>query len=100
VTDKTPTEYWFARRFPIGHARRGMAPVHWKGWLASVAFVVGLFAAAAAGYWLYSIGEVTRGVVAFSAGAFLVAIWFIGISHKKGDHVHTVADYREGKVRV
>jgi len=100
MSAKPPTEYWFARRFPIGNGRGGMAPVHWKGWLVAVGFVIGLLAAGGVFAWYALDGEMLKGAAAFAALAFASAVTFIGISQKKGDHVHSVADYREGRVRV
>ena len=33
------TEYWFARRFPVGHPRSSMSPINDKGWAVVRAFV-------------------------------------------------------------
>lgn len=94
------TEYWFARRFPIGNPRSGMAPVHWKGWAVVAAFFAGMLAGAALAAWLISIGEPVRGVAVFAALAFGSGLVFVRAAHKKGDHINTVADYRGGKLRV
>lgn len=97
---KEPVDYWFARRFPIGSARGGMAPINWKGNLVAIAFGLGLLGAGVVAYWFASNEQMLKGIASFAFLAFMLGLWFIGISHKKGDHVHTVADYREGKVRV
>lgn len=93
-------QYWFARRFPLREMRGGMAPIHWKGWLVSCAFVAAMAAGGAAGWWLADHGDTTQGVVLFSAVATVSGIGFIGVSHKMGDHVRTVADYREDRNRA
>jgi hypothetical protein len=36
------TEYWFARRFPVGSPRAGMSPVHWKGYAVVAIYVTAL----------------------------------------------------------
>jgi hypothetical protein len=92
------SEFWFARRFPLGSMRSGMAPVHWKGWAIAVGFVVALALSAAFGAWLISIGQTLRGAAAFGMGAFAAALSFIAVAHKKGDHINCVADYRKGKL--
>ena len=93
-------EYWFARRFSIGAMRSGMAPVHWKGWTAAAGFVCALAVGAAGAWWLAQRGEITKGVILFSVVAVVAMIGFIGVSHKTGDHVRTVADYREENRRA
>jgi hypothetical protein len=45
-------DFWFARRFPVGHPRNAMAPVRREGWLVVLAFVAGLIAGAVIGAWL------------------------------------------------
>lgn len=93
-------EYWFARRFPIGQARMGMAPVHWKGWAVVVSYAIGLLAAAAAATWLALTDQIIMAAAVFIVFAFVLSLWFIGASHKKGDHARTVADYRQERSRV
>ena len=93
-------EYWFARRYPIGQARAGMAPVHWKGWAVVGGYVVGFILAAALTFWFAGKGDLVQAAFIFVAASFGLTISFISTSHKKGDHAHTVADYRGGNVRV
>lgn len=100
MSAKEPTEYWFARRHPIGNGRNGMAPISWKGWLVALGFVLGMIAGGGAFAWYALDGKIPQGIAAFVALAFASGVTFIGVSQKKGDHVHTVADYREGRVRV
>ncbi len=100
MSAKEPTEYWFARRYPIGNGRNGMGPINWKGWLVAAIFVIGLLADGGVFAWFAFNDQVFKGATAFAFIAFMLGLWFIGISHKKGDHVHTIADYREGRVRV
>jgi hypothetical protein len=93
-------EVWFARCFPLGSMRAGMAPVHWKGWLVVAGFAAGLGASGAFGAWLASIGLAVKGIAAFGIGAFGSALGLIRATHKKGDHINCVADYEKGKLRV
>lgn len=94
------TEYWFARRFPIGDIRGGMAPVSWKGWAVALAFVGALVVGAAIWWWFAQRGENTRGVVAFAIVAAAAGLGFIRTANRKGDHAHCVRDYQKGKLSV
>lgn len=93
-------EYWFARRFPLRDMRAGMAPIHWKGWLVAVAFFAAMTLGGIVGWWLADHGQSTKGIVVFCAVAAAAAIGFIGVAHRTGDHVRTVADYREDRKRA
>ncbi|MEZ5996275.1 MAG: hypothetical protein R3C25_11040 [Hyphomonadaceae bacterium] len=95
-----PAEYWFARRFPLGQMRSGMAPVHWKGWAVVAAFVAALAAGGLLWAWFAARGDNGRGVFAFALMSAGAALGFIRTANKKGDHVHCVADYRKGKLSV
>jgi F0F1-type ATP synthase assembly protein I len=90
-------EYWFARRFPLRDMRSGMAPIHWKGWAVAVAFVAAMAIGGILGWWFTDHGQMTKGIVVFGAFAVGAAIGFIGVAHRMGDHVRTVADYREDR---
>lgn len=95
-----PREIWFARRFPIGSARSGMAPVSWKGWMVIAIFILVLLAGAAAFSWFAYEGDLVKGAWVFVAFAFGAGLFFVRLANDKGDHVHTVADYEKGKLRV
>lgn len=94
------TEFWFARRFPLGSMRSGLAPVHWKGWLVALAFVLALAAAAAAFWWFASNDQMMKGVATFAGLCGVAALGFIRVASKRGDHVNCVADYSKGKLRA
>jgi hypothetical protein len=96
----TPAEYWFARRFPLGAMRSGMAPVHWKGWALFAALFVALLVDAALGVWVANSELGLRGVALCAVLAFGALLGFVHVVHKKGDHVNCVADYREGRAGV
>lgn len=89
------SDYWFARRFPVGHPRKAMAPVRVEGWLVMIAFVVLLMAGAAIGAWLAVAGAPLWGVVAFALIGLISGFGFVAIANRKGDHARTVADYRK-----
>lgn len=95
-----PREIWFARRFPIGSTRSGMAPVTWKGWAVIAAFVLMLcFAAGVFGWFVYE-GDTSKGVWSFIVLSAAGGLFFVRMANHKGDHIHTVADYEKGKLRV
>lgn len=95
-----PKEIWFARRFPIGDVRGGMAPVCWKGWMVVAVFVLGVALGGAAMAWFAFDGMMSRGVWAFVIVATAAGLFFLRMANHKGDHVNTVAEYEKGKLRV
>lgn len=94
------TEFWFARRYPVGDRRNTFAPVNWKGWLASIAFVVVLTVGGVAFAWLGASGNMVAGVLVFVIASLLAGGWFIAIANAKGDRNRTVQDYRKAQGRV
>jgi hypothetical protein len=100
VTRKAATEYWFARRFPVGDRRSAFSPVHWKGWAASMAFLSALAAGGSAFAWLGASGQIVEGVAVFATTALMSMACFIAIANVKGDKTRTVQDYRKAQARV
>jgi hypothetical protein len=94
------TEYWFARRFPVGSPRNAMAPVHWKGYAIVAAYVTLLVLGGVAFAWLGADGRLILGAAIFAAAAVVGASLFIGLSSAKGDKTRTVAQYRKDAQRV
>lgn len=93
-------DYWFARRFPLSDPRSSMSPVNWKGWLASLVFVLALGAGATAFAYIGASGNIVQGGAIFAGVALVSGAWFVSVSRVKGDRVRCVADYEKGKVRV
>lgn len=91
------TEYWFARRFPLGHPRAGMSPIHWKGYAVVAAFVMTLVIGGIAFAWLGASDRMPEGVAIFAFLAFLGTAFYLTVARQKGDRVRTVADYRREK---
>ena len=89
------TEYWFARRFPVGDRRKSMAPMHWKGLAVVAVFMAAMLLGGIAFLWMAALGQFAHGLVAFVLAAALGAGWFITIAYAKGDHERTIADYRK-----
>lgn len=95
------TEYWFARRFPVGHPRSAMAPVTREGRMAFVWFLGAMLAGAVV--WAILVltakatGAIMGGIVFIAATAF--AMWrLLSAVVRHGDRNHTVEDYRAGRV--
>lgn len=87
------TEYWFARRFPVGNPRNAMSPVHWKGYAVVAAYVTLLVLGGLAFAWFGASGNLILGGVIFAASAVVGASLFLVLSSTKGDKTRTVADY-------
>lgn len=94
------TEYWFARRFPVGNPRNAMAPVSWMGYAIVTLYVTLLVLGALAFAWLGASGELIVGATVFAAAAVVGAGLFIGLSNIKGDKARTVAEYRKDARRA
>lgn len=101
VSVKPKAEFWFARRFPLGHARQGYGPVHWKGWVAMIAFALVL--AGAGGYFAWDAlveQNFIQGCAVFIVATIAATAWIQLVVRANSDTLHTVADYKEGKPRV
>jgi uncharacterized membrane protein YqjE len=94
------SEYWFARRFPVGNPRAAMAPVHWKGYAVSAIYVAVLTIGAVAFAWMGAHGAIIQGAVVFIVVAALGAGWFISVARRTCDQSRTVTDYRKDRARV
>lgn len=94
------TEYWFARRYPLGHARGTMAPVHWKGWVVMLTYALGLTAALFTLAYFYRQMETMEGVLGFVLISFVFTVWYFSVRRMRGDPIRSVADYDGGKPRV
>lgn len=88
-------EYWFARRFPLGHPRSAMAPVNWKGWMVVIAFFSLMIGGAGAFVWFALRNNVLEGAAMFLVIAFMAGAWFVLMAMANGDRVRTVAEYKE-----
>ena len=101
VSVKPKAEFWFARRFPLGNPRQGYAPVHWKGWAATLAFVLALAGGGAYFAWDALIEQnFMQGAAVFIVAAFVGTAWYLLVVRANSDTLHTVAEYKEGKPRV
>jgi hypothetical protein len=91
------SEFWFARRFPVGHPRNALAPVSREGWLVAIGFVAAMALGALALLLLAWAGRPWAGVIVFVVMAFAAGAAFIGIAQRKGDGRRTVEDYRQAR---
>jgi hypothetical protein len=89
-------EFWFARRFPVGHRSNAVAPVTKEGRMVGLAFVGAMLLGAAIGGAVAIGGNVVLGVATFAVIAGAGGFAFIAIAGKKTDRNHTVDDYRAG----
>jgi hypothetical protein len=88
------SEYWFARRFPVGHARNAIAPVTRQGWLAFGAWGAAMLAGSGVFLWLAVSGAFFGGLVVFVVVA-IVATWILmAVVWRHSDNARTVEDYR------
>lgn len=92
------TEYWFARRFPVGSARNGMAPVRRRAMYVAWAFIAGMVLGALCFLFLGLNGQIIGGAIVFALMAAASGGMFIGMAVTRGDNNHTVDDYKAGRV--
>ena len=98
-------EYWFARRFPVGHPLNAMSPVNDKGWAVVWQFVWWMVGGGIAAIVIALIGIFVLPYVWIGAPFIFVACaifgaWsFILAAQQHGDHNHTVDDYKAGRVK-
>lgn len=94
-------KYWFARRFPVTEIKANrMAPISTEGW-AVVGLFVGCLVAGAVGLFTFSFTYRSPflGVVTMAVFALVGGIAFISLALLKGDTVHTVEEYKSGRVK-
>jgi hypothetical protein len=88
------SDFWFARRFPLGHPRTAMAPVSREGWIVVVAFIVAMALGGIIFILLALAGAFVLGLVVFVLLAAAGGGLFILLASAKGDASRTVHDYR------
>ena len=98
-------EYWFARRFPVGHPRNAMSPINEKGYGVVRQFIGWMVGGAIAALVLVLTGLFVLPYVwiaapfIFAACAMVGGWSFILAAQQHGDHNHTVDDYKSGRVK-
>ena len=99
-------EYWFARRFPVGHPRNAMGPVNEQGYAAVRTFISTMTGGAIVAvvlsfvaFWMSQPALYIVGGIAFVAAAAYAAWRLISVSKSRGDRNHTIEDYKAGRVK-
>lgn len=88
---------WFARRFPVGHPSKAVAPVTWQGWVAAGAFIAGLLLAALTFAAVGIMFGMLWGVLAFLLLAAASGALFIIVAQRMGSQASTVEDVRNAR---
>ena len=94
----TKIEYWYARRFPVGHWRNAMAPISPKAKRVLRVFVAGVSLGMVAFFISGFLGSWQIGFVIFAILAGGSGWYFVTEPARRLDRFHTVEDYREGRV--
>jgi F0F1-type ATP synthase assembly protein I len=93
-------EIWFARRFPVGHPRNAMAPVHWKGFAMFGVFVATMLVGAL-GFVLSAMNrEWMWGVIVFGALSAMGAGMLLIAVQMHGDTTRTVDEHRKARANA
>lgn len=92
------TEYWYARRFPVGHWRNAMAPVSPKARRVTWVFVGGMSLGMLAFFVFGLIGHWRIGAGIFAVLAAYSGWYFLFVPIRRFDRHHTVEDYMTGRV--
>jgi hypothetical protein len=93
-------KYWFARRFPVSEVNANrMGPISREGWLVVWSFVasmvlgaIGLVVAS------FAFRQPMIGFIILLILSSLGMTAFLTLAYQKGDKLHTVDDYKSGKV--
>lgn len=92
------TEYWFARRYPVGHWRNAMAPISPKARRVTWVFAGGMAAGMLAFFVFGLIGHWRIGAGIFAVLAAYSGWYYLFVPGKRFDRQHTVEDYITGRV--
>jgi uncharacterized membrane protein len=91
-------QYWFARRFPVGHKSNALAPVTKEGRMVGLLFTALMIVGAAIGAALAAAGDIVLGVCIFAVLGGIGGGMFLIVAQQKTDREHTVDDYAAGRV--
>jgi hypothetical protein len=97
-------QYWFARRFPVSDRRNSMSPITPEGYRVAWTFVGWMIGGACAALVLVGLGFVhwlfmVPAPLVFVACAAYGGWYFISQSQSRGDKLHTIEDYKLGRVK-
>jgi hypothetical protein len=88
------SDYWFARRYPVGSGRNAVSPVSREGRLVFVYWAVAMFVGALAWAFLAWRGVFFGGLIVYVVVVVLASLLLFMAVMRKSDHTRTVADYR------
>lgn len=91
------SDFWFARRYPVGDRRNALAPVTTEGRRVVLAFVAAVIVGAIVFAVMAISGDVMLGAATFAVIAGLAGGGFILVANQKLDRNHTVDDYKTGR---
>ncbi|MCC6734602.1 MAG: hypothetical protein IT534_00575 [Bauldia sp.] len=91
-------EYWFARRFPVGHKSNALAPVTKQGRMVGLLFTALMIVGGAIGAAVAAAGDFILGICIFAVLGGIGGAMFIIVAQQKTDREHTVEDYAAGRV--
>jgi flagellar biosynthesis protein FliP len=85
-------EYWFARRFPVGHPRNAMSPINEQGWNVVRKFII----------WMVA-GAVLATIIVIVSLLWLPYLWiaapFVFAATAMYAGWALIEDYKAGRVR-
>ena len=92
--------YWFARRFPVSEVNANrMGPISREGWLVVWSFVASMvFGAIGLVVASFAFRQPMIGFIILLILSSLGMTAFLTLAYQKGDKLHTVDDYKSGKV--
>ncbi|MGV8841445.1 MAG: hypothetical protein ACWA6X_14235 [Bauldia sp.] len=91
-------EYWFARRYPVGHKSNALAPVTKEGRMVGLLFTGLMIVGGAIGAVVTAAGDFILGICIFAVLSGIGGAMFIIVAQQKTDREHTVEDYAAGRV--
>lgn len=90
------SDYWFARRFPVGDKRNAVAPVSREGRFVVMGFLMAMLVGMLFFIVMAIAGRLVLGGATFAIMGGLGGAAFIAASYYKLDRNHTVDDYENG----
>ena len=87
-------EPWFARRFPVGSPRNGLAPITREGWMVAWAFVAAMVLGAVVFIVLTYREAFALGLTLFIVITMVAGFGFVTVAVKKSDLTKTLEDYK------
>jgi nitrogen fixation-related uncharacterized protein len=98
------TEYWFARRFPVGQTRNSLSPINENGWAVVRTYLAFMVGGAVVAVLLAVVGLLwvpflwILAPFAFIGATAYGGYYFISQAQAHGDTQHSIDDYRGGNI--